>query len=243
MLTARDRLIVALDIPTASQARSVITGLGDAALTYKVGKQLFTAEGPQFVRELVATGRKVFLDSKFHDIPNTVAGAVRSAASLGVSLLTVHAAGGRKMLQAAVQAAGEAENRPAILAVTVLTSLSDEDLQQTGITGGVKDQVLRLAALARNAGCDGIVASAQEARDIRRELGTGFLLVTPGVRPAGEDKGDQKRVVTPGDAIRAGADYLVVGRPVTEAKNPSDAAEAIVTEIEGAMRECRLVEA
>ncbi len=193
------------------------------------------------VQELVSAGRKVFLDLKFHDIPNTVAAAVRAAAKLGVSMLTVHASGGPKMLKTAVTAALETPFRPAILAVTVLTSLSDEDMLEIGVNGRVKDQVLRLATLAQSAGCDGIVASALEARVLRRELGSGFLIVTPGVRPPGQAKGDQERVVTPADAIRAGADYLVVGRPITQAASPAVAANSIVAEIEVAVRECEKV--
>ena len=231
-MPARDRLIVALDVPSAAQARQIVQELSDTTTTYKVGKQLFVAEGPQLVRELVSSGHKVFLDLKFHDIPNTVAEAVRSAAELGVSMLTVHASGGSKMLQAAAQAAAQASAKPLVLAVTVLTSLSHADLQETGVAGNVLSQVLRLGALARAAGCGGLVASAQEARELRRELGDGFAIVTPGVRPAGTDVGDQARVVTPRDAIAAGASHLVVGRPITQAKDPAKAAHDILAEIE-----------
>jgi len=235
MLQPRDRLIVALDVPRASQARQIVQTIGEAAITYKIGKQLFTAEGPQVVRDLVASGRRAFLDLKFHDIPNTVAGAVKSAAELGVSMLTVHASGGSKMLRAAVEAAGQSSGRPMILAVTVLTSLSDSDLRDIGVSGIVQTQVLRLGALARNAGCGGLVASAQEARELRRELGEGFAIVTPGIRPAGNASDDQARVVTPADAITAGATYLVVGRPVLEAPSPAEAAEEILRDIEQAV--------
>lgn len=233
-VSARERLIVALDYPNAASACDLISGLGDSVQTYKVGKQLFTAEGPQFVRDLVGSGHSVFLDLKFHDIPNTVAAAVRSASSLGVGMLTVHASGGSKMLKAAVEAAAQAERPPLVLAVTVLTSMADEDLQEVGVSGRVLDQVLRLAALARDAGCGGIVASAHEAAEIRRELGTGFAIVTPGVRPAGTDAGDQARVVTPEMAMKAGATHLVVGRPITAAANPASAAEGILEKIEQA---------
>jgi orotidine-5'-phosphate decarboxylase len=225
-LSPRDRLIVALDVPTAAEAQRIVVSVGES--TYKVGKQLFTAEGPQVVRDLVAAGRKVFLDLKFHDIPNTVALAVSEAAKLNVSMLTVHASGGAKMMRAAVDAASAADRPPLVLAVTVLTSLSDEDLQATGVSGRVLDQVLRLAALARAAGCGGVVASAQEAQQLRQALGTGFAIVTPGVRPAGEAAGDQARVVTPAAAIAAGATYLVVGRPITGAKDPAEAAGRIL---------------
>ncbi len=231
-MTARERLIVALDVSSATQARQIVQTIGEAATTYKVGKQLFTAEGPQIVRDLVASGRKVFLDLKFHDIPNTVAGAVSSAASLGVSMLTVHASGGSKMLQAATEAAVQSSTKPMVLAVTVLTSLTDAALAEVGVAGNVLTQVLRLGSLARAAGCGGLVASAMESRELRRELGEGFAIVTPGVRPAGSDVGDQARVLTPGQAIAAGATYLVVGRPILEASNPALAAEQIVEEIE-----------
>jgi len=232
MLELRDRLIVALDVPSAAHARPVVQTLGEAVSTYKIGKQLFTAEGPGIVRDLVASGRKVFLDLKFHDIPNTVGAAVTSAASLGVSMLTVHASGGSKMLKAAVEAAAQSASRPMILAVTVLTSLSDSDVQEIGVAGNVLAQVLRLAALARSAGCGGLVASAHEARELRRELGEGFEIITPGVRPAGAEKGDQARVVTPAEAIQAGATRLVVGRPITESANPDEMARKILGQIE-----------
>lgn len=232
MLKARDRLIVALDVPSAAQARQIVQTLGEAISTYKIGKQLFTAEGPGIVRDLVSSGRKVFLDLKFHDIPNTVAGAVRSAAELGVSMLTVHASGGSKMLKAAVEASNASAAKPMILAVTVLTSLGDADLQEIGVSGNVLSQVRRLGALARSAGCGGLVASAHEARELRRELGDAFEIVTPGVRPAGAAVGDQARVLTPAEAIRAGATRLVVGRPISEASNPAEAAKQILLEIE-----------
>ena len=230
----RDRLIVALDVPSAAKARQVVQSIGEAATTYKVGKQLFTAEGPEIVRDLVSSGRKIFLDLKFHDIPNTVAGAVRAAADLGVSMLTVHASGGGAMLRAAADAAAQSAGKPMVLAVTVLTSLSDADLIELGIAGQVIDHVVRLAAIARDAGCGGVVASALEARELRRELGTDLNIVTPGVRPAGTLAGDQARVLTPREAIAAGANYLVVGRPILEAVEPSRAADEIVREIEEA---------
>jgi orotidine-5'-phosphate decarboxylase len=234
MLQPRDRLIVALDVPGASQARQIVQTLGEAATTYKIGKQLFTVEGPQVVRDLVSSGRKVFLDLKFHDIPNTVAEAVKAAAELGVSMLNVHASGGSKMLKAAVEAARQSATQPLVLAVTVLTSLSDSDLQELGISSNVTTQVLRMGALARAAGCGGLVASAQEARELRQELGEGFAIVTPGIRPAGSAFGDQARVETPKDAIAAGATYLVVGRPILDAPDPAKATEEIVREIQSA---------
>lgn len=235
MSDARDRLIVALDVSSASRAREIVASLGEAISIYKIGKQLFTAEGPQVARELIASRRKVFLDLKFHDIPNTVAQAVAEASKLGVSMLTVHALGGSKMLRAAAEAAAAAKNPPLILAVTVLTSLGDEDLSEIGVSGRVLDQALRLAALARTAGCGGVVASAQEASAIRRQLGTGFAIVTPGVRPTGETHGDQARVVTPAEAISAGATHLVVGRPIVAALDPPAAARAILQQMEAAL--------
>ncbi len=245
MADNRERLIVALDVPNAPEARQIVAAIGDSAQIYKIGKQLFTAEGPQVVRDLVASGREVFLDLKFHDIPNTVAGAVKAASELGVRMLTVHASGGSRMLRAAVEAAQDAwlgpstrergsqtrATRPLILAVTVLTSLNDEDMTQIGVSGRVVDQALRLATMARTAGCDGVVASAREVRELRRELGAGFAIVTPGIRPSGDEKGDQERVVTPGEAISAGASHIVVGRPITTAADPAAAARRIIEEI------------
>jgi orotidine-5'-phosphate decarboxylase len=232
MEARKDRLIIALDVSRASDAQKIVNEVGDAASTYKVGKQLFTAEGPQVVRDLVASGRKVFLDLKFHDIPNTVAGAVQSAVDLHVSMLTVHASGGSKMLRAAAEAAANSSAKPIVLAVTVLTSLNDADLQELGMPVGVADQVLRLAGIARNSGCTGLVASAHEAAAIRRNLGEGFAIVTPGVRFAGGDVGDQARVVPPAEALRAGATHIVMGRPIAGDKNPKVAAERALREME-----------
>ena len=231
----RQRLIVALDVSTAAAARKIVAAVGDSALTYKVGMQLYTSEGPPLVRELVDSGRRVFLDLKYHDIPNTVGAAVREAAQLGVSMLTVHASGGGKMLRAAVEAALAAKLNLLVLAVTVLTSLDDVDLGKIGLRGGVLDQVLRLAALALSNGCHGVVASAQEAAALRKEFGQefgrDFAIVTPGVRPAGSGHDDQARVVTPAEAIAAGASHIVVGRPITEASDPAAEARAILGQI------------
>jgi orotidine-5'-phosphate decarboxylase len=232
----RDQLIVALDLPSSDQARHHVRALANTITTFKVGSQLFTAAGPQFVCELVASGYKVFLDLKFHDIPNTVAAAVRSAAALGASMLTVHASGGIKMLRAAVEAASRASRPPLVLAVTVLTSLNDEDLTEIGVGGSVPDQVLRLAALARDAGCDGVVASPREVSELRRELGTGFAIVAPGVRPRDAAPGDQARVATPAEALAAGATHLVIGRPIIEAGDPARAARAVLQEMTAAVR-------
>ena len=227
MSDPRQHLIVALDVSTAAAARKIVAAVGDSAFTYKVGMQLYTAEGPQVVRDLVASGRRVFLDLKYHDIPTTVGAAVKEAAALGVSMLTVHASGGGSMLRAATEAAAV---NPAliVLAVTVLTSMDHSDLDKIGVHGTVVDQVLRLAALALTNGCQGIVASAREAPALRRELGDEFAIVTPGVRPAGSSHGDQARVVTPEEAIAAGATHIVVGRPITGAADPAAEARAIL---------------
>ena len=227
----RDRLIVALDVSTAAEAQALVQRIGATAGIYKVGLQLFTSEGPSIVRELVASGRRVFLDLKLHDIPNTVSHAVKAAVELGAYMLTVHASGGTQMLRAATEAANGRLN---ILAITVLTSLADEDLQETGISGRVTDQALRMAALARNAGCDGIVSSPREALAIRQSLGGGFVIVTPGIRPAGSDSNDQQRIATPAMAIANGASHIVVGRPITHASDPAKAAAAIISEMEQA---------
>ena len=228
---SRDRLIIALDVSSAAAAQAIVTAVGDSAHFFKVGKQLFTAEGPSVVRDLVASGRKVFLDLKFHDIPNTVAAAVTEATKLNISMLTIHASGGGKMLRAAVEAAASAPNPPLLLAVTVLTSMEDSELPGIGVRGNVVDQVLRLATLAITNGCDGIVTSAHEAREVRSELGDDFAIVTPGVRPAGSAKGDQARVVTPAEAISAGVSHIVVGRPITAAPDPAAAAREILRQI------------
>jgi orotidine-5'-phosphate decarboxylase len=233
MQDPRQRLIVALDVSSAAAAQKIVAAVGDSALTYKVGMQLYTAEGPSVVRELVASGRRVFLDLKYHDIPNTVGSAVREAAQLGVSMLTVHASGGEEMLRAAAEAAASQAALPLVLAVTVLTSLDDGDLNKQGVRGSVVDQVLRLAALALSNGCKGVVASAQEAAALREELGRDFVIVTPGVRPAGSGHADQVRVVTPGEAVASGATYIVVGRPITEAADPAAEARAILGQMAG----------
>lgn len=233
MRDARDRLIVALDVSSSADARRIVATLGESVHTFKVGKQLFTAEGPQVVRDLVSSGRKVFLDLKYHDIPNTVGAAVREATKLGASMLSVHASGGGAMLRSAVEAARDVNPAVKILAVTVLTSVTDSDLEKMGVRGGVVDQVLRLAAMALANGCQGIIASAREASELRNELGNEFLIVTPGVRPAGTGHGDQARVVTPEEAISSGASYIVVGRPITHAADPAAEAKAILGQISG----------
>lgn len=226
----RDRLIVALDVSSAAAAQKIVAAVGDSVLTYKVGMQLYTAEGPQVVRDLVAAGRRVFLDLKYHDIPNTVGAAVSEAVKLGVSMLTVHASGGGKMLRAAVDAA-RVNSELMVLAVTVLTSLDGNDLEKIGIRGSVEDTVVRLATIALANGCQGIVSSAREASTLRTELGDEFAVVTPGVRPAGTSVGDQVRVVTPAEAIASGASHIVVGRPITDAADPAGEARAILGQI------------
>jgi orotidine-5'-phosphate decarboxylase len=231
-LEPNERLIVALDVSTALAAHKIVAAVGESALIFKVGMQLYTAEGPQLVRDLVASGRRVFLDLKYHDIPHTVSGAVGEAAKLGVSMLTVHAAGGPKMLQAAAQAA-RANTALTLLAVTVLTSMGESDLQAVGVRGGAEESVLRLAGLALDSGCQGVVASAREAAALRAKYGNNFLIVTPGVRPAGGEVADQVRVVTPAEAMAAGASHIVVGRPITEAENPAAAAREILQQITG----------
>jgi orotidine-5'-phosphate decarboxylase len=227
----RERLIVALDVSSAGAAQALVQRVGDAAGIYKVGLQLFTAAGPSFVRELVQSGRRVFLDLKLHDIPNTVSHAVKNAVDLGVHMLTVHSSGGSAMLRAATEAAGGKLN---VLAVTVLTSLKDEDMDETGIAGRVTDQALRMAVLAQNSGCQGIVSSPREALLIRKSLGEGFAIVTPGIRPAGAESNDQQRTATPAQAIENGASHIVVGRPITHAADPAQAARAIISEMEQA---------
>jgi orotidine-5'-phosphate decarboxylase len=239
--TARERLVVALDVETGARALELVLALRGAVGMFKVGKQLFTAEGPGLVREIVGRGERVFLDLKYHDIPATVAKACVEATRLGVSIVNVHAAGGREMLREAARAtaefaAAERLERPLVLAVTVLTSLDDELLAETGVAGGAAAQVVRLARLARECGADGVVASPLEIGLVRREVAReDFVVLTPGIRPAGEARGDQRRVTTPADAVAAGADYIVVGRPVTGAADPRAAADAIVRETETAL--------
>lgn len=225
-------LIVALDYPHLLALQSGLKTL-PASVTYgKIGLELFTAAGEAALQPLAARGMRLFLDLKFHDIPRTVARAVQSASRLGASLLTVHACGGRDMLRAAAEAAAEAgPNRPRLLAVTTLTSLNQADLADLGIARSLADQALALGELALSSGIDGLVTSVHEAAGLRRRFGAAPLLVTPGIRPAGGEVGDQKRVATPAAAIRAGADFLVVGRPITEAADPAAAAAAILAEM------------
>lgn len=232
----RARLIVGLDVDDVTAADSVVRRLGDAVRFYKIGKQLFVHAGPDVVRRVQASGAEVFLDLKFHDIPNTTAAAGVEAARLGVRIFNIHAAGGLAMMKrtvAEVDGVCRAERlrRPKIIAVTVLTSLGDADLVQVGVERKAAAQVVRLARLAKRAGLDGVVASPREIGAIRRACGPDFLIVTPGVRPAGADTHDQKRVLTPGEAVAAGADYLVLSRPVLAAADPVVAANDIVADM------------
>jgi orotidine-5'-phosphate decarboxylase len=231
-MKAKDRLIVALDVPSPAEARALADRLAGAVGLFKVGSQLFTEAGPPFVRELVGRGERVFLDLKYHDIPNTVANAVARAAELGVSFLTVHALGGRAMLEAAMGALPAMGTR--VLAITILTSHAEDSLGEVGIGGTLPENVERLARLAKEAKVDGVVASPHEVALVRAACGPDFLVVTPGIRPAGAEKGDQARAATPEAAIAAGADYIVVGRPILQAEDPRAAAEAIVRSLPGA---------
>jgi orotidine-5'-phosphate decarboxylase len=229
-------LIVALDVDELATARALVKAGGDPVGWYKIGSHLFTRSGPEAVRLLKEAGKKVFLDLKFHDIPNTVAGAVAAAAELGVDMVNVHASGGSAMMRAARAALADVppERRPLLIAVTVLTSMDQAALGEVlGAEVAPADQVRRLARLARDSGMDGVVASAHEIGLIRQACGAEFRLVIPGIRPAGGDRGDQQRVMTPGEAARAGADFIVVGRPVLKASDPAAAAAAILAEMAG----------
>lgn len=229
-MNSESRIIVALDYPAAAPALSFADSVNPDSCRLKVGKQLFTAEGPGLVRSLVQRGFDVFLDLKFHDIPNTVAGACKVAADLGVWMLNVHASGGPRMLEAAREAV--CGDGPLLIAVTVLTSSTEDDLRAVGIERSADEQVGLLAAMTRDCGLDGVVCSAREARSLRLRCGPEFALVTPGIRPAGSAAGDQRRVVTPDQAVRDGVDYLVIGRPITAAKDPQAALQSINASLE-----------
>jgi orotidine-5'-phosphate decarboxylase len=228
-----NRIIVALDYPDGESAWALIQQLDPKLCRVKVGKELFTAAGPDLVRKLVSAGFDVFLDLKFHDIPNTVAAACKAAAGLGVWMMNVHASGGRRMMDAARDALAGLEKRPILIGVTVLTSMGPEELKECGINTSPEEQVKRLARLAKSCNLDGVVCSALEASQLRAELGKDFALVTPGIRPAGSNAGDQTRIMTPAKAIIAGSDYLVIGRPITQAPDPLIALKNIQQEIEG----------
>jgi orotidine-5'-phosphate decarboxylase len=241
-MDAKDKLIVALDVDHANQALRLFDSLRDSAGMFKIGMQLFTAAGPDVVRQIVARGGRVFLDLKYHDIPNTVAMAAIEATRLGVTLFNVHASGGREMMKRTADAVAEVATRenlakPKLLAVTVLTSIDQETLLQIGVEDEPATVVARLASLAQAAGLDGVVASALEIKIVRESIAQpDFLIVTPGIRAASGDAQDQRRTLTAAEAIKAGADYLVVGRPILQAADPARAAEAFVNEIDEALR-------
>ena len=230
-MSADPRVIVALDFPDAKAALALVKRLDPKLCRVKVGKELYTAAGPSLVEKLQRSGFGVFLDLKFHDIPNTAAAACAAAAQLGAWMINVHALGGRAMMNAAREALGGGKARPRLTAVTLLTSMGAADLAEVGLAGSPQEMVLRLAALARECGLDGVVCSAQEAAALRARFGRDFCLVTPGIRPAEAERDDQHRVATPRQAIANGADYLVIGRPITRAPDPLAALRAVQAEI------------
>jgi orotidine-5'-phosphate decarboxylase len=227
---AKDKIILALDV-SPQEARDLVRRLGDRVGWFKVGLQLFTAAGPAIVEEIKKTGAKVFIDLKLHDIPNTIQQAVRSACALGADMLTIHLCGGSEMCRAAVE--GRAESSTLLLGVTVLTSQNDQTLAEVGIKANVAEQVLLLATLAKATGIIGLVASPMEIRPLRERFGSHFTIVTPGVRPSGADHGDQRRVMTPAEALKAGSDYLVIGRSITATADPVAALDGIEAEMTG----------
>ena len=229
------KLIIALDFPSATEALEFVSQLSPVDCKLKVGFELFVSAGPEMVRQLISQGFDVFLDLKFHDIPNTVASVCRAAAKLNVWMMNVHASGGSEMMRAAHNALSDFSSPPKLIAVSVLTSMSDEQLRATGVDALAKDQVEHLSGLAKKAGLDGMVCSAHEARLLRELLGDNFLLVTPGIRPKGADTGDQSRIMTPSDAVKAGVDYIVVGRPITQSGNPLAVIREINHEVESAI--------
>lgn len=229
----KDQLAVALDVPDARAALELVDRLEDSCRWLKVGMELYYATGNSLVEALRQRGFRIFLDLKLHDIPNTVAGAIRSVGSVGAELLTIHASGGRAMLQAAADAA-QAPGSPRLVAVTVLTSMDSGELASVGISDTPAEHALRLAHLAKNCGINGMVCSSNEVASLRQEIGSDAVLVVPGIRPAGSEVNDQRRIATPADAISRGASLLVVGRPITRASNPADAARAILDEIASA---------
>lgn len=227
-------VFVALDTPDLSRALEIANAVKPYAGGLKIGLEFLTAQGPAGIRKIVETGMPVFADTKFHDIPNTVAAAAREIAKFGVAIFNIHASGGEAMMKAAVEAAATANPRPKIIGVTVLTSMGDDDLETVGQSAPAEAQVSRLAKLAKASGLDGVVCSPREIALVRKACGSDFLIVTPGVRPAGASLGDQRRVMTPAEAVKAGANILVIGRPITAAPDPAAAARAIADEIAGA---------
>lgn len=225
------RIIVALDFSSEKQVLEFTRQLEPSMCKLKVGKELFTLAGPDLVRQLIDSGFDVFLDLKFHDIPNTVARACKVAADLGVWMLNVHALGGRNMLLAAREALESSQSRPLLIAVTILTSMGQQDLQEIGLSGDPEANVLRLANLTKEAGLDGVVCSSREITNLRQAQGEAFTLVTPGIRPTGSEAGDQKRIMTPVDAVQAGSNYLVIGRPITQSADPIQTLHTINTEL------------
>ena len=225
------RIIVALDFSSEKQVLGFTRQLEPSMCKLKVGKELFTLAGPNLVRQLIDSGFDVFLDLKFHDIPNTVARACKVAADLGVWMLNVHALGGRNMLTAAREALETSQSRPLLIAVTILTSMGQQDLLEIGLSGDPEENVLRLANLTKEACLDGVVCSPREVTNLRQAQGEAFTLVTPGIRPAGSEAGDQKRIMTPVDAVQAGSNYLVIGRPITQSADPVQTLHTINTEL------------
>lgn len=238
-LTARKRLVLALDVDDFKKAEELVDELSDYIETFKIGNQLFTAEGTKVVNMINERGGKVFLDLKFHDIPNTVARAAEVATKLGVYIFNVHTSGGYEMMKAAAEASEKISlasgvRKPLILGVTLLTSINQEILEKDlGIKRRLGEQVVHLAKLAKAAGLDGVVASSREIKEIRKACGKDFIILTPGIRPAGKSSDDQKRIMTPGEAIKLGADFLVIGRPIRNASNPVEATKEILREMEG----------
>jgi len=234
--TSGSRIIVALDYPTAQEALALAGRLEPGSCRLKVGKELFTRAGPELVATLGKRGFDVFLDLKFHDIPNTVAAACHAAADLGVWMLNVHALGGARMLQAAREGVERSGHKPLLIAVTILTSMDASDLASVGLAGSPEDNVLRLAVLAETSGLDGVVCSSRETGALRARLADDFLLVTPGIRPAGSAADDQRRIMTPVEAVQSGSSYLVIGRPVTQADDPEGVLRTINSELAAVAR-------
>ena len=230
----KSKIFVALDVENKAKALEIVGDLRGLGACFKIGKQLFTSTGPELVKEIVAMGEDVFLDLKYHDIPNTVAKAGAAAAQLGVKIFNVHASGGRKMMEAVRSEMDKLTNPPLVLAVTILTSLGEEDIREVGFDRTIPEQIAKLARLAKDSGMDGVVASPLEIELIRETCGRDFKILTPGIRPAFAAVNDQKRIATPAEALRKGADYLVIGRPITAAENRRDAFLKILEECRNA---------